>query len=67
MSRYPPRDEADRVGLCMRCRHARVVAHPRGGPAYYRCGLHDTDPRFPKYPALPVRTCGGFAATGDAP
>ena len=25
------------------------------------CGLSTTDPRFPKYPALPVLRCSGYA------
>jgi len=25
-----------------------------------RCGLADTDPRFLRYPPLPVRTCDGY-------
>lgn len=54
------REEAARVGLCAACIHARVKPHPRGGPAYYRCGKQESDRRFPKYPPLPVRACHGF-------
>lgn len=28
---------------------------------FYRCKLSDTDPRFPKYPRLPVRQCDGWS------
>jgi hypothetical protein len=31
------------------------------GSSFWLCGLHDRDPRFPKYPPLPVRTCAGHA------
>jgi hypothetical protein len=48
------------VGLCARCRHAHVVRNDRGS-RFYRCRLADTDPRFPKYPRLPVLRCDGYA------
>ncbi len=47
-----------RIGLCATCRHARVVRNRRGS-AFWLCGRSATDPRFPKYPPLPVRTCPG--------
>lgn len=49
-----------RVGLCAACRHAHVLRHPRGGPDYWRCTRAETDPRYPKYPQLPVQRCPGF-------
>lgn len=45
-------------GLCGRCVHARLVASPRS--VFLRCGLADADPRFPRYPPLPVVRCAGF-------
>ena len=54
----PPPDPS--VGLCATCIHARTVSHPRGGAPYWRCGKHDEDPTFPKYPRLPVLQCAGF-------
>ena len=48
------------VGLCLSCIHARAIKHPHGGDDYWRCGLSDTDKRFPKYPRLPVRECAGY-------
>ena len=45
-------------GLCGSCVHARVV-ETRTGSRFYRCGLSDTDPRFPRYPGLPVVRCSG--------
>ena len=46
------------VGLCAACRHVDVVRSARS--AFYRCRRSFTDPRFPKYPALPVLRCVGF-------
>lgn len=51
-------------GLCASCAHARAVPHPRGGGAYWRCGMHDRDASFPKYPRLPVIECLGYAPKG---
>ena len=45
-------------GLCGRCEHLRVLASARS--VFVRCGLADTDPRFPRYPALPVVACRGY-------
>jgi hypothetical protein len=61
-----PPDADPRVGLCADCIHARPLPHPRGGPAYWRCALAERDPRFPKYPRLPVLRCAGHCR-GDAP
>jgi hypothetical protein len=49
----------DRIGLCARCRNARRVESDRGS-VFYRCALADQDPRFPKYPRLPVVRCAGY-------
>ncbi len=53
------------VGLCRACIHARSIQHPRGGDAYWRCGLSDSDKRFPKYPRLPVLECPGYTPRDD--
>jgi hypothetical protein len=47
-------------GLCKTCRHSLCIRHPRGGLDYWRCLLADTDPRFAKYPGLPVLQCDGY-------
>src|SRR5437870_3116684 len=44
--------ERDQVGLCGTCRHARQV--PTDRTLYWLCGLAAIDPRFAKYPRLPV-------------
>ena len=50
------------AGLCADCAWARVVRTARGS-AFLRCGRSDEDPRYPKYPPLPVRRCDGFEQT----
>jgi hypothetical protein len=52
-------DEARRVGLCATCTHVQVITSTRGS-RFYLCRLSVTDPRFPKYPSLPVRICSGY-------
>jgi hypothetical protein len=47
------------AGLCNRCQHVQIVTSHRGS-RFYLCRLSATDPRFPKYPALPVLVCSGF-------
>ncbi len=46
------------AGLCVTCVHLQVLASPRS--VFVRCGLADKDPRFPRYPALPVTACAGY-------
>jgi hypothetical protein len=48
------------AGLCASCAHTQVVESSRG-VVYYRCRRSDVDPRFPKYPTLPVQACAGYA------
>lgn len=55
-----------RVGLCSVCRHRRVVANRRGS-RFYLCEKSKDDPRFPRYPPLPVLRCAGFEADGEDP
>ena len=54
--RWPP-------GLCGGCVHARIVETARES-RFVLCELSRTDPRFPRYPNLPVLACDGFEA-GD--
>jgi hypothetical protein len=53
------RTDEQGAGLCARCAHALVIRNDRGS-RFYLCRLSATDPRFPKYPPLPVRRCTGF-------
>jgi len=47
------------LGLCARCRHAQKVVSAHGSE-FLLCGRSKTDPRYPKYPPLPVLHCPGF-------
>ncbi len=47
------------AGLCDRCKHQQVVRTGRGSQ-FSLCRRHKTDPRFPKYPRIPVLRCPGF-------
>ena len=47
------------VGLCLRCRWKRVSSNRRGS-LFFRCLKAETDPRFVRYPQLPVRSCPGY-------
>lgn len=46
------------AGLCNSCRHQRVVATTRGS-RFSLCRRAKDDPRFPRYPPIPVRRCVG--------
>ncbi|MBA2630104.1 MAG: hypothetical protein H0U84_03655 [Thermoleophilaceae bacterium] len=48
-----------RAGLCDTCRHQRVIRNTRGS-AFSMCGRSKEEPRFPKYPRLPVERCPGY-------
>jgi len=53
------------IGLCATCRHARVV-HSSHGSTFHLCRLAKIDPRFDKYPRLPVLRCAGYEHTEEA-
>ena len=53
-----------RVGLCAHCLHMRLV-HSSKGSTFYLCQLAQTDPRFLKYPRLPVLECSGYQFAPD--
>ena len=55
----PTPTEHDRAGLCASCRHSRVVTSKRGS-AFRLCERSRTDPRYPRYPPLPVLRCDGY-------
>jgi hypothetical protein len=46
-------------GLCGACRHSRVIRTARKS-IFRLCERSTTDPRFPRYPNLPVLSCAGF-------
>lgn len=48
-----------RAGLCNDCQHARIIKSDRAS-TFLQCLLSFTDPRFAKYPRLPVLSCCGY-------
>ncbi|MFL6201003.1 MAG: hypothetical protein ACJ76J_17675 [Thermoanaerobaculia bacterium] len=48
-------------GLCATCEHLRLMASSRS--VFVRCALAETDPRFLRYPPLPVVACSGHQPT----
>ena len=52
-------EQARRWGLCASCVHARVITNDRGA-TFVQCGLAKEDPRYARYPAVPVRMCAGY-------
>ena len=56
---------ATQVGLCLLCRHSRRVETERS--VFWRCALAEVDPRFDKYPRLPVLECSGYERRESAP
>jgi hypothetical protein len=45
-------------GLCAGCAFSRVI--DSGRSTFYLCERALTDPRFAKYPPLPVTACPGY-------
>jgi hypothetical protein len=48
------------IGLCSRCRHQKTIRSGRGSE-FSMCLKYREDPRYAKYPPLPVLRCPGFA------
>jgi hypothetical protein len=48
-----------KAGLCNSCRYQRLVGNTRGS-AFSLCEKSKEDPRFPKYPRIPVLACPGY-------
>lgn len=53
------RSKLSGAGLCANCLHARLIESDKGS-AFLQCHLSFTDPRFKKYPPLPVVNCSGY-------
>jgi hypothetical protein len=47
------------VGLCSCCRWAKVQTNARDS-RFWRCTRAEVDPRFVRYPRLPVLECAGY-------
>jgi hypothetical protein len=56
---HESRQAALRGGLCGTCMHARVIPSDRGAQ-FVLCEKSRTDPRFARYPRLPVLRCAGY-------
>jgi hypothetical protein len=55
----PSSANTNAFGLCASCLHARPVESAKGSQ-FLLCQLSKSDPHFPKYPRLPVRSCTGY-------
>jgi hypothetical protein len=51
-------------GLCASCVHAQAIESSKGS-TFTLCRLSFTDPRFVKYPRLPVVVCSGYQPTAS--
>jgi len=54
----PAAGEDEDPGLCSGCRHGRRV--PGARSIFWLCERWRSDPRFDRYPRLPVLTCPGY-------
>lgn len=52
-------DAAPMPGLCADCEFHRVIENDRGS-RFWLCQRSRFDPRFPRYPRLPVLACPGY-------
>ena len=50
------------AGLCASCVHGQTIESSKGS-TFLLCRLSFTDPRFAKYPQLPVVSCAGYRQT----
>jgi hypothetical protein len=57
--------EHDLAGLCADCSHSQRILSQRG-VVFFLCGLSFRDPRFAKYPRLPVLRCPGFLMSAES-
>jgi iron complex transport system substrate-binding protein len=57
------REDGRTVGLCVSCSFGRRIRGAR--TSFVMCERSQTDPSFPRYPRLPVRTCAGYKLQSD--
>jgi hypothetical protein len=55
----PEDSHEERVGLCARCQHVKVI-HSDRGSTFYQCSRAVTDSNYAHYPVLPKLECRGF-------
>ena len=62
-----PRGQQPKVaeGLCPSCKYMKLVTNDRGSRFLF-CERSRSDPRFPRYPRLPVLACDGYEASAEA-
>jgi hypothetical protein len=53
------------VGLCATCTHVRLIRSDREA-IFYLCTLSVVNPRFRKYPMLPVLSCAEYEDDGKS-
>jgi hypothetical protein len=49
----------ERVGLCVRCKHVKLIRSDRGS-VFYQCSRAAVDPSYARFPVLPKLECPGF-------
>ncbi len=57
------RDPVVSAGLCLDCRHLRLLRSGRS--RFVRCLRAESDPEFRRYPVLPVLECDGHEPLGE--
>jgi len=55
----PSSTQKNFTGLCANCAHGKMIESAKGS-TFLLCQLSQSDPRFPKYPRLPVLSCAGY-------
>jgi hypothetical protein len=65
-SRESPAQPNRDVGLCSLCRFATTQLSSRES-TFWRCRRADVDPKFQRYPPLPVAECAGFELEDSGP
>lgn len=61
----PSAQEIYGAGCCEHCEHSHVQ-RGTNDKRFWRCRLSEDDPRFPRYPPLPVIRCVGFRHAPEA-
>lgn len=64
-SRVTRQADDEAAGLCGTCEHVQVVTSGKGS-RFYLCLRSRTDPRFPRYPPIPVLACIGYTPPKQA-
>ena len=52
------------AGLCDSCAHQKLISNTRGS-TFSLCERSKVDPRFRKYPPIPVMRCPGHQPRGE--